>query len=49
MFLGVMLYFGAVLLTRLRAEVLSRERASSWVRETLSADDAQSGGQVVPS
>jgi heme exporter protein C len=49
MFLGVMLYFGALLLVRLRAEVLSRERAASWVRETVSADEAPGGGQVVPS
>jgi heme exporter protein C len=38
MFLGVMLYFFALLLVRLRAEVLSRERAASWVREAVSAD-----------
>jgi hypothetical protein len=29
------LYFGAVLLTRLRAELLRRERNASWVREAV--------------
>ncbi|MFO1427615.1 MAG: heme ABC transporter permease CcmC [Steroidobacteraceae bacterium] len=37
MLLGFTLYFVAVLLVRLRAEVLRRERASSWVREVTGA------------
>jgi heme exporter protein C len=36
MFLGTMLYFFAILLVRLRAEVLRRERSASWVHEALS-------------
>jgi hypothetical protein len=36
MFLAFMLFFGAVLLIRLRAELLRRERGSAWVREVLS-------------
>ena len=35
MFLGFALYFVAVLLIRLRAELLRRERGASWVREVL--------------
>jgi heme exporter protein C len=35
MILGFMLYFFAVLLMRLRGEVLRRERAASWVKEAL--------------
>ena len=35
MFAGFTLFFFAVLLVRLRGEVLSRERAASWVREAL--------------
>jgi heme exporter protein C len=34
--LGFTLYFGAVLLVRLRAEVLRRERAASWISEVVS-------------
>ena len=37
MFLGFTLYFAAVLLTRLRGEVLRRERSASWIREAVSA------------
>ena len=33
--LGFMLFFGAVLCTRLRSEVLNRERQSSWLKEVL--------------
>jgi heme exporter protein C len=36
MFLAFALYFIAVLLTRLRAELLRRERNASWIREVLS-------------
>jgi len=36
MFLAFALYFAAVLLIRLRAELLRRERNASWVREVLS-------------
>ena len=35
MFLAFFLYFGAVLLIRLRAELLRRERNASWIREVL--------------
>jgi heme exporter protein C len=34
--LGFTLFFGAVLLVRLRGEVLRRERSTSWIREALS-------------
>ena len=37
MFLGFTLLFGALLLTRLRAEVLNRERTASWIRDAVSA------------
>jgi heme exporter protein C len=37
MLAGFTLYFGALLLVRLRAEVLRRERSASWIREELSA------------
>jgi len=37
MLLGFTLFFAAVLLVRLRAEILARERASSWLREALPA------------
>ena len=35
MLLGFTLFFGAVLLVRLRAEILTRERTSLWIREAL--------------
>jgi heme exporter protein C len=35
MFVGFMLFYGAVLCLRLRAEVLNRERQASWIREAL--------------
>jgi heme exporter protein C len=35
MFVAYSLYFGAVMLVRLRAELLRRERNASWVREAL--------------
>jgi len=31
------LFFAAVLLVRLRAEILSRERSASWIREALTS------------
>jgi heme exporter protein C len=37
MFLGYSLLFGALLLVRLRAQLLSRERSASWIREVVSA------------
>jgi heme exporter protein C len=37
MFLGFTLLFGALLLTRLRAEVLNRERTASWIRDVVGA------------
>jgi len=37
MTLGFTLLFVALLLTRLRAEVLSRERSAAWIRETVTA------------
>jgi len=35
--LGFTLYFGAIVLVRLRAEVLRRERTAAWVREAVGA------------
>jgi heme exporter protein C len=35
MFLGFMLFYGAVLCIRLQGEVLNRERQSKWVREAI--------------
>ncbi len=35
MLLGFTLYFGAVLLVRLRGEVLTRERSASWISEVV--------------
>ena len=37
MFLGCTLYFAALLLTRLRGEILRRERAATWIREVLAS------------
>jgi heme exporter protein C len=37
MFLAFTLMFAALLLTRLRAEVLSRERSAAWIRDVVSA------------
>ncbi|TLZ13713.1 MAG: hypothetical protein E6K31_03120 [Gammaproteobacteria bacterium] len=37
MLLGFTLFFAAILLVRLRGEVLSRERSASWIREVVSA------------
>ncbi len=37
MMLGFTLYFVAVMLVRLRAEILRRERTASWVREAAAA------------
>lgn len=36
MLLGFSLYFAAVLLIRLRGEILRRERTAAWIREVLS-------------
>ncbi|MBV8742378.1 MAG: heme ABC transporter permease [Sinobacteraceae bacterium] len=35
MFLGFTLMFAALLLVRLRAEILNRERSATWIREAL--------------
>jgi heme exporter protein C len=35
MFLGFMLFYGAVLCMRLRGEVLNRERQAQWIREAV--------------
>ena len=35
MFVGFMLFFGAVLCLRLQGEILNRERQSAWVREKV--------------
>jgi heme exporter protein C len=35
MLIGFTLYFAAVMLVRLRAEILRRERTASWIREVL--------------
>jgi heme exporter protein C len=37
MLLGFTLFFVALLLTRLRGEVLARERTASWIREVVRA------------
>ena len=37
MLAGFTLFFVAILLTRLRGEVLRRERAASWIREALTS------------
>ena len=37
MILGFTLLFAALLMTRLRAEVLNRERTATWIREVVSA------------
>ena len=37
MLLGFTLFFGAVLLVRLRGEMLARERTASWIREVVRA------------
>jgi heme exporter protein C len=37
MLLGFTLFFVALLLVRLRGEILARERAASWIREVVSA------------
>jgi heme exporter protein C len=36
MFLGFNILFGAVLFTRVRGEVLQRERSADWIRAVLS-------------
>lgn len=40
MLLGFTLYFVAVLLVRVRAEILNRERSASWVREAFAKGSA---------
>ena len=37
MLLGFTLLFAALLLVRLRAEILNRERTSNWIREAVGA------------
>jgi len=37
MLAGFTLFFGAILMLRLRAEVLRRERGTNWIREALSS------------
>jgi len=37
MLAGFTLFFGAILMLRLRAEVLRRERGSSWIREVVTS------------
>jgi hypothetical protein len=37
MLTGFTFFFAAILLVRLRGEVLSRERAASWIREIVNA------------
>jgi heme exporter protein C len=37
MLLGFTLFFGAILMLRLRGEVLSRERTASWIREAVTS------------
>jgi heme exporter protein C len=38
------LFFGAMLVQRVRAEILDRERNSRWVRDMVSGDDPQGAG-----
>jgi hypothetical protein len=40
-FLGITLYFYAVLFYRTRAEILRRDRGAAWVRETLNVKGNQ--------
>src|SRR6202051_3107489 len=40
MFLGFMLFYGAVLCMRLQGEVLNRERQATWVREAIESGRA---------
>jgi hypothetical protein len=35
MFLGFMLFYGAVLCMRLQGEILIRERQAKWIREAI--------------
>jgi heme exporter protein C len=37
MLLGFTVLFVALLLVRLRAEILNRERTASWIRETVTS------------
>jgi heme exporter protein C len=37
MFLGFMLFYGAVLCVRLQGEILNRERQAKWVREAITS------------
>jgi heme exporter protein C len=41
MLLGFTLYFAAILLVRLRGEVLSRERSASWIREVTNVREGK--------
>jgi len=40
-FLGITLYFYAVLLHRTRSEILRRDRGAAWVRELLAGKGAR--------
>ena len=46
MFVGFALYFVAVLLIRLRAELLRRERNASWIREVLRMSEFLRDGRL---
>ena len=37
MMVGFTLYFAAIMLVRLRAEILRRERSASWAREVVAS------------
>jgi heme exporter protein C len=47
MLLGFTLFFVAILLVRLRGEVLSRERSASWIREVVSAGEGNAPERAV--
>ena len=44
MLVGFTVMFAALLLVRLRAEVLNRERTAAWIRDALSGNGAGQGG-----
>ena len=46
MLLGFTLFFAAILLVRLRGEVLSRERTASWIREAVSPNAVTPGDSM---
>ena len=39
MIFGLSLYFGGLLLTRIKAEVLNREKHTRWIKEMIRKDE----------